>query len=70
VSGSPLYLSEAAQTVYFSSGLMQGNATVAFVNDATHFTVIGDSPSGGAIKGTGTATLWFQGQVIRYGVYD
>lgn len=71
-SNSPLYISKAGQTVYFTNSLLKGNVVVTFINSGTVFTVSGDSPQGGgAIKGSGTAqNLWFQGNVNNYSVYN
>ena len=72
VSGSPLYLSEAGQTVYFSNSFLNASCVVSFISSSTVFNIQADTAlGGGCIKATGTApNLWFQGQVIRFSVYD
>jgi hypothetical protein len=70
ITGSPLYISETGQTVFFTGGLVRGNTTVSYVNSGTVFTISGDTPQGmGQITGSGTVTLWFQSQVIQNSTY-
>jgi hypothetical protein len=63
VTGSPLYISEAGASIYFSNNLMTGGSVVTNINGTT--ITISDT-----IAATGTAgTLWFQGRVTNGSFY-